>query len=105
MKIKEVSENVGLKQLKKTKIMAFAPIISWQIEGEKVEEITDFTFLGSKITAGGDCSHKINTLGPWKENYDKPRQYTKTQRHYFSDKGPYQFSSAHFSCSVMSDSL
>ena len=99
MKIKEVSENVGLKQLKKTKIMAFAPIISWQIEGEKVEEITDFTFLGSKITAGGDCSHKINTLGPWKENYDKPRQCIRKQRPHKADKGPYSqsyaFSSSH----------
>ena len=60
MKVKEESEKVGLKlNIQKTKIMAFGPIISWQIEGEIVETVTDFTFGGSKITANGDCSHEI----------------------------------------------
>ena len=60
MKVKEESENVGLKiNIQKTKIMAFSPIISWEIDGETVEAVSDFIFLGSKITADGDCSHKI----------------------------------------------
>ena len=52
--------------------MASSPITSWQIEGEKMEAVTDFIFLSSKITANGDCSHEIKTLAPWKESYDKP---------------------------------
>ena len=60
MKVKEDSEKVGLKlNIQKTKIMTPSPITSWQIEGEKVEAVTDFIFLGSKITADGDCSNKI----------------------------------------------
>ena len=60
MKVKEESEKVGLKlNIQKTKIMAFRPIISWQIDGETVETVRDFIFLGSKITADGDCSHEI----------------------------------------------
>ena len=60
MKVKEESEKVGLKlNIQKTKIMASSPITSWQIEGEKVETVTDFIFLGSKITADSDCSHEI----------------------------------------------
>ena len=60
MKVKEESEKVGLKlNIKKTKIMASGPITSWRTEGEKVETVTDFVFLGSKITADGDCSHKM----------------------------------------------
>ena len=60
MKVKEESEKVGLKlNIQKTKIMAPSPITSWQIEGEKVEAVTDFLFLGSKITVDGDCSHEI----------------------------------------------
>ena len=63
MKVKEESEKVGLKlNIKKTKIMASGPIISWQIDGETMETVTDFIFLGSKITADGDCSHKIKRL-------------------------------------------
>ena len=59
-KLKEESEKAGLKlNIQKTRIMASGPITSWQIEGEKVETVTDFTFLGSKITADGDCSHEI----------------------------------------------
>ena len=60
MKVKEESEKVGLKlNIQKTKIMASGPITSWQIDGETVETVTDFIFLGSKITADGDCSHGI----------------------------------------------
>ena len=60
MKVKEKSEKVGLKlNIQKTKIMASSPITSWQIKGEKVEAVTDFLLMGSKITADGDCSHKI----------------------------------------------
>ena len=60
MRVKEKSEKVRLKlNIKKTKIMASGPITSWQIEGEKVEAVTDFPFLGSKITVDGDCSHEI----------------------------------------------
>ena len=60
MKVKEESEKVGLKlNIQKTKIMASSPIILWQIEGEKVEAVTDFIFLGSKITVDGDFSHEI----------------------------------------------
>ena len=60
MKVKEESEKVGLKlNIQKTKIMASSPITSWQIDGETMETVKDFLFLGSKITADGDCSHKI----------------------------------------------
>ena len=60
MKVEEESKKVGLKlNIQKTKIMASSPITSWQMEGEKLEEETDFIFLGSKITADGDCSHEI----------------------------------------------
>ena len=60
MKVKEESEKVALKlSIQKTKIMASGPMTSWQIDGEKVETVTDFIFLGSKITAEGDCSHEI----------------------------------------------
>ena len=60
MKVKEKTENTGLKlNIQITKIMASIPIPSWQIDGEKVKTMTDFTFLGSKITADGDCSHEI----------------------------------------------
>ena len=60
MKVKEESEKAGLKlNIQKTKIMACSPITSWQIDGETMETVTDFTFLGSKITANGDCSHEI----------------------------------------------
>ena len=60
MKVKEESEKIGLKlNIQKTKIMAYGPITSWQIDGETVETVADFIFLGSKITADGDCSHEI----------------------------------------------
>ena len=60
MKMKEMSKNIGLKlNIQKTKIMASGPITSWQIDGETMETVSDFIFLGSKITADGDCSHEI----------------------------------------------
>ena len=68
--------------------MTSGPITSWEIDGETVEAVTDFIFLGSKITAGGDCSHELRMLTPWKESYDRPRQHIKKQRHYFANKGP-----------------
>ena len=92
MKVKEESEEVGLKlNIQKTKIMSSGPITSWQIDGETMETVTDFILGGSKITADGDCSHEIKrhlllgrkvmtnldsilkTLTPWKESYDQPR--------------------------------
>ena len=57
---------------KKAKIMTSGPITSWQAEGEKVEAVTNFIFMGSIITVDGDCSHEIKRLAPWKEIYDKP---------------------------------
>ena len=64
MKVKEEHEKVGLKlNIQKTKIMAPGPITSWKIDGETVETVADFTFLGSKITADGACSHEIYSLG------------------------------------------
>ena len=75
MKVKKESEKVALKlNIQKTKIMASGPITSWQIEGETVETVSDFIFLGSKITADGDCSHEIKRrllLG--RKSYDQPR--------------------------------
>ena len=63
MKVKEESENIGLKlNIQKTKIMASSPITSWEINGEVVETVSDFIFLGSKITADVDCSHEIKRL-------------------------------------------
>ena len=60
MKVKEENEKAGLKfNIRKTKIMASSPITSWEIDGESVETVSDFIFLGSKITAHGDCSHEI----------------------------------------------
>ena len=102
MKVKEESEKAGLKlNSQKTKITASGPITSWQIDEETVETVTGFIFLGSKITAEGDCSHEIKRrlLAPWKESYDQPRQRIKKQRHYFANKGPssqsYGFSRSH----------
>ena len=100
MKVKGESQKVGLKlNIQKTKIMASGPITSWQIDGGKVEIETDFLFLGSKITADGDCSHEIKTLAVWRKNYDQLRHHIKKQRHYFASKDlssqSYGFSSCH----------
>ena len=90
MRLKDGSEKAGLKlKIQKTKIMASDPLNSWQIEGVKLEAVTDFIFLGSKITVDSDCSHEIKkTLAPWKKSFDKPRQHIKKQRLYFANKDP-----------------
>ena len=77
MKVKKESEKACLKlNIQKTKIMACCHITSQQIDGETVETVSDFIFLGSKVTAVSDCSHEIKRcLLLWKENYDKPRQH------------------------------
>ena len=73
MKVKEEREKVGLKlHTQKMKVTASGPITSWQIDGETVR---DFIFLGSKITADGDCSHEIKDACSLEKSYDKPRQY------------------------------
>ena len=100
MRVKEEREKPGLQlNIQKIKIMASGPITSWQIDGKKVETMTDFIFLGSKIIVVSVCSHKMKTLALWKESYDKPRQHIKKQRHHFANKGPYSqsydFSSSH----------
>ena len=100
MKVKEESEEVGLKlNIQKTKTMAYGPITSWEIDGETV---SDFIFLGSKITADGDCSHEIKRhvlLGrKVMTNLDSTFK-SLFKRHYFANKGPssqgYGFSSSH----------
>ena len=88
-----------LNLVQKTKIMASGPTTSWQIGGETMETVTDFLFLGSKITADGDCSHEIKkTLAPWKKVMTNPDSTLKS-RHYFASKGPssqsYGFSNDH----------
>ena len=73
MKVKEESEKVGLKlNIQKTKIMASGPIISWEVDRETVETVSDFILGGSKITADGECSHELKDT-PWKKSYDQPR--------------------------------
>ena len=90
MKVKEESEKVGLKLIiQKTKIRASGPITSWEIDGETVETVSDFVFLGSKITADDDCSHEIKRCLLFGSkvitNLDK---HIEKQRHYFANKGP-----------------
>ena len=87
MKVKEESEKVGFKlNIQKTKIMSSGPITSWQIDGETVEIVADFIFLGSRITADGDCTMKLKDT-PWKKSYDQSRQNIEKQRYYFVNKG------------------
>ena len=98
MKVKEESEKVGLKlNIQKIKIMTSGPITSWQIDGETVETVTDFMFLGSKITADGDCSLEIKRLLGRKVM--TKLDSIKKQRHCFANKGlscqSYGFSSNH----------
>ena len=100
MKVKKESGKAGLKlNIQKTKIMASGPVTSWQRDGETMETVTDFIFLGFKITVDGDCSHEILILAPQKKSYDKRRQCIEKQRHHFTDKSPYSqsyiFSSSH----------
>ena len=91
MKAKENSEKAGLKlSIQKTKIMASGPIISWQIDGEIMETVTDFIFLGSKITVDSDCSHEIKwclLLG--RKAMTNLDSVFKKQRHRFADQSPY----------------
>ena len=100
MQVKEESEKAGLKlNIQKTKIPS-GPITSWQIDGETMETVIDFIFLGSKITADVNLQEwSKKMLAPWKKSYDKPRKPIKKQRHYFANKGPssqsYGFSSSH----------
>ena len=68
--------------------MASSPITLWQIDGETVETVADFIFLGSKITEDGDCSHEIKRHLLLGVSYDQPRQHIKEQRHHFVNKGP-----------------
>ena len=105
MKVKEVSEKVGLKlNIEKTKIMASGPITSRQVVRKTVETVADFILGDSKITAEGErilislpWNLKMHT--PWKESYDQPRQHIKTQIHYFVNKRlssqGYGFSNSH----------
>ena len=100
MKVKEESEKPTLKlNIQKTKIMASGPITSWKTDGKTMETVTDFIFLGSKITAYGDAAMKFKTLTPWEKSYDPPRQHIKKERHYFASRVPsgqgYGFSSSH----------
>ena len=75
MKVKEESEKAGFKHnIQKTKIVSSGPNTLWQIDAEMMETVTDFILLGSKISADGDCNHKIKRLSPWKKSYDQPKQ-------------------------------
>ena len=104
MKVKEESEKVGLKlNIQKTKIMTSGPITSWQIDGETVETAADFIFLGSKITADGDCSHEIKRH-TWKKSLLLGRKAmtnldSKLKSRDVTNKGPssqgYGFSNSH----------
>ena len=82
MRVKEESEKAALKfNIQKTKMMASGPITSWQVDGETVETVRDFIFLGCKITADGDCSHEIkrHLLALWKKSYDQPDSILKSR--------------------------
>ena len=89
MKVKEESEKVGLKlHIQNIKIMASGPTTSWQIDGKTVETVADFIFLGSKITAYGDCSHEIKRCLLLGRKVMTNLDSIKKQRHYFANKGP-----------------
>ena len=88
MKVKEESEKVGLKlNIQKTKIVAFSLITSWQIDGKTMEIVTDFIFLGSKITADGDCSHEIKRRLLLGRKVMTNLDSILKSRHYFANKG------------------
>ena len=99
--MKEENEKADLKlSIQKAKIMAFSPITSWQTDREKLEAVTTFIFLGSKITADSGCGYEIKRCLLFeRKSYGKPRQYIKKQRHHFANKGLYSqsygFSSSH----------
>ena len=95
MRVKEENEKAGLNLVlikyikkKKTKIIVSDPIISWQIEGEKVEAVTDFLFFGSKITADGDCRHKIRRRLLLGRKAMTNLESVLKSRHHFADKSP-----------------
>ena len=103
MKVKGENEKVGLKlNIQKTKIMASGPITSWEIDGETVETVADFIFLGSKITADGDCSHEIKRCLLIGRKVMTNLDSILKSRHYFAKKGSssqsYGFSSSHYRC-------
>ena len=100
MKVKVESEKVGLKlNIQKMKIMAFSPIISWEIDGETVETASDFIFWAPKSLQMVTAAMKLKMLTPWKKSYDEPRQHIRKQRHFFANKCPtsqnYGFFSSH----------
>ena len=100
MKVKEENEKVGLKvNIQKMKIMASGPITSWEINGETVETVADFLFLGCKITTGGDCSHEIKRCLLLGRKVMTNLDSILKSRQYFANKGPvsqgYGFSSSH----------
>ena len=100
MKVKEESDKVGVKlNIQKTTIMASGPITSWQTDGETVETMSDFIFLGSKITADGDCSHEIKRRLLLRRKVVTNLDSILKSRDYFANKGPssqgYGFSSGH----------
>ena len=99
-KVKQESENIDSKlNIHKTKITASSPVTSWQIDGETVETVADFIFLGSKITADGDCSHEIKRHLLLGRKAMTKLDSVKKERHYFANKGlssqGYGFSSSH----------
>ena len=78
MRVKEESEKTGLKlNIQKMKIMASSSITSWQIDGDTMETVRDFIFLGTKLTTDGEWSHEVKDTCSLKESYDKPRQFIK----------------------------
>ena len=100
MKVKEESEKAGLKlNIQKTKIMASGPITSWEIDGVTVEKVLDLIFLGSKITADGDCCNEIKRRSLLGRKVMTNLDSILKSRHYFANKGPssegYGFSSGH----------
>ena len=100
MKVKEESEEVGLKlNIQKTKIMASGPIISWQTDGEKVETVAAFIFGAPKLLQMVIAAMKLKDPYSLEGSYDQPRKHIKKQRHYFANKDPssqgYGFSSSH----------
>ena len=93
MRVKKESERANLRlNIKKTKIMASSHITEWQTEGENLEVVADFLFLGSKIMMDRDFSLEIKkkkkTISSWQKSSDKPRQYVEKQRHYSAHKSP-----------------
>ena len=100
MKVKEESEKAGLKlNIQKQRSWHLVTSLHGKQMGKKMETVTDFIFLGSKITEDSDCSQEIKTPAPWKKSYDKPKQHIANQRNHFTDKALYSrsygFSSSH----------